>query len=595
MGHIHEVIDSNGHFKIDAETRIISNASGESVLLIQNDHNSERLTFELPRRIDEHDMSLCNRVEVHYINIGADGEQIKGVYVVDDLATDIDTTVTCSWLISANATQLAGTLSFLIRFACLTGETIDYAWHTEVCNGITVSNGMNNGEAVVAEFHDVLEAWKQELFAEIETQTRNAIEEIKEQTDTELTLAKEVNPRAMIRQICFYDKESAKSVRFEDVYSVFDVETKQNGNTFGLEAHGTTSTQQRVFISRDGGLTWEVYGTFTIDAANGVWFTDIFVDQRSNIILLLKTNDGFTRMNNEVCSFMWNGEGWWQQGTLNIGAKRWLGNNNSIDVCSSADWTSRAIIFGEYGTTTDGTTYSLYKTTNNGVSWKKVLECNGDSGGTALNGEIRHWHTVQVDPYTKYWWATSGDGNGQCKIFRSTDMGETWELMFSGSQRERTCGFVFEEDCIYYGMDSTNNWDENSIKIVKIDKSKLETDRENSREDVAIVDSAFAVYGLSKVFYPDGFIVWSQQEPGASYVKDRYILQFYDYGTKKLYPIARIDTSDVSASKYIGFYAGARIQSRYDGVVFAKPTACLQQDKLGSTNVSTHIRLNITC
>ena len=115
-------------------------------------------------------MSLCNRVEVHYLNVGTDGEQIKGVYEVNDIATspDDESMVICSWLVSANTTQLAGSLSFLIRFACLTDDVIDYAWHTDIYSGITVSNGMNNGEAVITEYSDVLEAWKNEVFGDMD-------------------------------------------------------------------------------------------------------------------------------------------------------------------------------------------------------------------------------------------------------------------------------------------------------------------------------------------------------------------------------------------------------------------------------------------
>ena len=48
MAHIHSVYDNDTHFKIDPATRQISNESGK-VVLMQNDHNSERFTFEIPR------------------------------------------------------------------------------------------------------------------------------------------------------------------------------------------------------------------------------------------------------------------------------------------------------------------------------------------------------------------------------------------------------------------------------------------------------------------------------------------------------------------------------------------------------------------
>lgn len=442
---------------------------------------------------------------------------------------------------------------------------------------------------------EVVDGKAREQIAEERAQRQADVARTMQAAESAAEMANDIKPRALIRQIVIYDKDTKKNVNFEDVHAYFAVNAKSAGYMYALEAHGTTSTTQRVYVSYDGGETWEVKGTLTIDASSGKWFTDLFVDEGTNTMHLIKTTDGFTMEHNQLCSFIWNGESWWQSGTLELGAKRWLSNNNSIDVCTNADWSKRVMIFGEYGTTKDGSTYALYKSTNSGSAWTKVLELGGNSNGAEYTGEIRHWHTVQVDPYTLHWWASTGDGDPQCRIYRSTDDGDTWELMFSGSQRERLCSFVFEKDCIYYGMDSTNNWDEQSVKIVKIDKSKLETDRANAREDVAVVDSAFAVYGLSKVWFPEGFIVWSQREVG-SFLKDRYILQFYDYATKKMYPIARFDISDVAETNFVGFPAGARYQSRFSGVVIARPSPYLHQSKYNTHgNTSTHLKINVTC
>jgi hypothetical protein len=102
------------------------------------------------------------------------------------------------------------------------------------------------------------------------------------------------------------------------------------------------------------------------------------------------------------------------------------------------------------------------------------------------------------------------------------------------------------------------------------------------------------VYGLTRTFYPDGFIVWTQQEPDSVFKTDNYTLQFYDYATKKLYPIAYFDISNISTGKYIGFYAGAKCQSLTSGVIFAKPTNAMHQEKYGFNFVSKHIKINLT-
>ena len=164
----HKVADADKHFVIDPITRSIKNQSGKLVL-IQYDHNSERFTFECPRYIDEHDMSLCNKVEIHFINTGTGNSKRTGVYETNDLkiSSDTEDLVTFSWLISQNATSYVGKLNFVIRFACISDEAvIEYAWNTGIYSDITISKSIYNGEEFVEDYVDVLEMWKQDLYAE---------------------------------------------------------------------------------------------------------------------------------------------------------------------------------------------------------------------------------------------------------------------------------------------------------------------------------------------------------------------------------------------------------------------------------------------
>lgn len=164
--HQHQVYDTDNHFVIDPITKEIIN-QGEKMKLMLGDHNSERFTFEIPRYIDGHDMTLCDKIEIHYINIDSKTkESNKDVYIVDDmqLSPNGEDVVIFSWLISGNATQLAGTLNFRATFKCISEPSIiDYQMSTEIFKGITVSDGISNSESVVEEYSDVLEQWKQEL------------------------------------------------------------------------------------------------------------------------------------------------------------------------------------------------------------------------------------------------------------------------------------------------------------------------------------------------------------------------------------------------------------------------------------------------
>lgn len=168
MAHKHSVYDTDAHFKIDGVTRAVKNDSATKTVVVQHDHNSERFTFELPRYVDGHDMSLCNVVQIHYINIDSvdKSKNYPGVYEVEDLqiSPDDEEVVILSWLISRNATQFVGNLSFAIHFACTSGED-DYAWNTAKHTNIYVTEGIYNGEVVAEEYADILDQWSARLDA----------------------------------------------------------------------------------------------------------------------------------------------------------------------------------------------------------------------------------------------------------------------------------------------------------------------------------------------------------------------------------------------------------------------------------------------
>ena len=166
MPHSHLIYDSDKHFVIDPITRNITNNSSK-ITIMQYDHNSERFTFEIPRIIEGHDMSLSDSVRVHFINIGSIKTNTNpGVYEVDDVTVLLDDpdTISFSWLISGASTKYNGSLHFAIRFYCLSDESvIGYSWGTNIYSGINVANSIDNSETIAEDYVDVLEQWKQSL------------------------------------------------------------------------------------------------------------------------------------------------------------------------------------------------------------------------------------------------------------------------------------------------------------------------------------------------------------------------------------------------------------------------------------------------
>ncbi len=166
MSHIHNVIDTDVHYKIDGVTRTITNINETKRELVQNDHNSERLTFDMPRFIDGHDLSECNSVQIHYVNLDRfQKSKIFGVYEVDDLhvKSDDENAVALSWLVSGHSTQYVGTLNFSIRFACVRDNVVQYVWNTTVFKGISILEAIYNSFEIVSELIDPLEDIKADI------------------------------------------------------------------------------------------------------------------------------------------------------------------------------------------------------------------------------------------------------------------------------------------------------------------------------------------------------------------------------------------------------------------------------------------------
>lgn len=184
MQHSHVIIDKDNHFIIDPVTRKIQPETHEKNKLIEGDHNSEKYTFEIPKSIEGHDMSQCNIVQIHYLNVSSDkSKKVEDIYEVDDLGVleNKPDTLAFTWTIKETATRYSGLLSFAITFKCTTDNVVDYAWHTEIRSGITIGTGMNNAETIVETYSDILDKWKKELFSvdgQIQTTARESLEAI---------------------------------------------------------------------------------------------------------------------------------------------------------------------------------------------------------------------------------------------------------------------------------------------------------------------------------------------------------------------------------------------------------------------------------
>lgn len=237
MPHEHSVIDTDTHFIIDGRTKVISFAGDNLPVIVQYDHNSERMTFELPRSIEGHDMTACNKVEVHYINIDKNTKQQKaGAYEVSDMTAPEDSadTVSFSWLNSNQATQLIGPLSFLVKFKCVAEDgTVEYEWNTAKFTGLAVQDGINNTEVIAEEYADILAAWDGRIAALEQNpsgvQTINGVApddegnvmlDMPEQVQSDLSVNDESDP-AFVKGRTHYVTKTLETVLPETTYETY--------------------------------------------------------------------------------------------------------------------------------------------------------------------------------------------------------------------------------------------------------------------------------------------------------------------------------------------------------------------------------------
>ncbi len=249
MEHKHSVVDSDTRFSIDPITRRIKNESNKKVVLVQNDHNSEIFTFECPRIIEGHDMSLCNEVEIHFINIESKGgRKQSGFYTVKDFGVDPEdeSKVVCSWKIRREATGLVGALTFLVRYKCKEEKVITYDWHTEIYKGITVSDGINADETFEDDYVDVIERWKDSVMAHF---------------TAELTAWK-VRTASEVREEAFEDI----AVERKRIDYLYNYVTPQ---MFGAVGDGVTDDTEAIknaldYTSEHGGIIFIPHGEYLI-------------------------------------------------------------------------------------------------------------------------------------------------------------------------------------------------------------------------------------------------------------------------------------------------------------------------------------------
>jgi len=139
------------------------------------------------------------------------------------------------------------------------------------------------------------------------------------------------------------------------------------------------------------------------------------------------------------------------------------------------------LFWGEYWRNPDRSEVQLLKSNDGGISWEPSIVFS--------DGEIRHIHAVQYDPFFNALWIATGDLDQECHIMYSTDGGNNFHKIGSGSQKWRACSLIFSQESVYWGMDGHSDLYPKPL-IWRWDRVTMET------EEVGKLDS-FGFYSTS--------------------------------------------------------------------------------------------------
>lgn len=160
------------------------------------------------------------------------------------------------------------------------------------------------------------------------------------------------------------------------------------------------------------------------------------------------TESDATEANGEIWRSVDECASWMKCADIVAGSTYTTGFDSLGDVC----------YLTEYG----GRTYPnnarrLYRSVNDGATWTMVKDFDDFNPGSDM-----HTHFVRIDPYTAKdpvvysdltIYVGTGDVDGSCGLYKSTDGGDTWTTVGSGSQAWRITEARFDATNGYFGGD----------------------------------------------------------------------------------------------------------------------------------------------
>lgn len=229
----------------------------------------------------------------------------------------------------------------------------------------------------------------------------------------------------------------------------------------------------------------------------------------------------------------------------------WL-QNSGIDqiYASGKDY----FIFAEYTRPAEGHTkayvWKVAAPYTNPENWKIVMEKNAVQNGPV--GTVKHFHTVNFDPWSGALLLTSGDDDAQIRTYISTDDGETWTDVAGGSQANRVLNFVFTKDYIYWGSD----WQNATHGLYCIARDDSGFPDFSTQTKLTSLPQGQSTYVTAYLHHPNGLLLLDRIDVATS--RAGVDVNFWSFEDQKLYNLAHFKPRpDRSGTVGTGFRASA--------------------------------------
>ena len=339
---------------------------------------------------------------------------------------------------------------------------------------------------------------------------------------------------------------------FYDVAQTYDIKSRVWTDMYAIPSPKITETTLEIYKSTNGGDTWESIGTVSNDHPSGKRITKLAVswNEASPLLFFFQYDINNANLNTLLV---------YDVATLTLQSTKLLGSNSILSFRHNFEVVGAYTFICEYNPSpaSNGLCKLWRYYHGGGKVWT-------DLTSRLLTSAIRHFHVIQCDPYnySTGLWLGSGDSDAESHIFKSSDYGESWIEMGSGSQDFRTLGFVFDANYVYWSMDNSNGVIYKT-KIFKAPRADL-----TAREIIGYADNDLAVYALCRTINPNGFLIFARHEP-TSHNADYINVEFYNFADATVKSVGAFPAHNKAQDTYFGFTGANRYMDIPHGNVIA--------------------------